>query len=136
MAGTGRKPYETGEVVPFGVEKRRLQPPDCLGELQRRAFLDLVCSVPVSQFRKCDLPLLCRWAELTVMAETAVFRLGAHGMVVDGKVSPWFSVYRDCTPRASRAVTAVADRASRPDAEGAQDQAERRELLRRDGATG
>jgi hypothetical protein len=95
---TGRKPYETSEVVPFGVERRRLQPPDCLGELQRRAFLDLVTSCPASQFRKSDVSLLCRWSELTVMAETAAFHLGADGMVTaDGKVSPWFTIHRDGT---------------------------------------
>jgi len=97
MARTGRKPYETAEVVPFGVESRRLQPPDCLGELQKRAFLDLVCSVPASQFRKCDVALLCRWSELTVIAEQAAFELQQGGMVVDGKASPWFAIYRDAT---------------------------------------
>jgi phage terminase small subunit len=98
---SGRKPFETNDVVPFGVERRRLQPPDCLGELQRRAFLDLVCSVPISQFRRSDLALLCRWSELTVMAETAAFHLGADGMVINGKegpkVSPWFTIHRDAT---------------------------------------
>jgi phage terminase small subunit len=101
MAGAGRKPYETTEVVPFGVESRRLRPPDCLGELQKRAFLDLVCSVPAGQFRKCDLSLLCRWAELTIMAEEAAFQLQQGGMVVEGKegpkVSPWFAIHRDTT---------------------------------------
>jgi phage terminase small subunit len=101
MAGTGRKPFETTEIAPFGVESRRLRPPDCLGELQQRAFLDLVTSCPVNQFRRSDLSLLCRWAELTVMAETAAFHLGADGMVIEtkegSKVSPWFAVHRDCT---------------------------------------
>src|SRR5262245_1313377 len=93
---TGRKPFETTDVVPFGIESRRLRAPDCLGELQRRAFLDLVTSCPAAQFRKCDVALLCRWAELTVMAETAAFHLGADGMVTaDGKVSPWFAIHRD-----------------------------------------
>jgi len=81
MARTGRKPYETTDVMPFGANSRRLQPPDCLGELQKRAFVDLVCSVPRSQFRASDLPLLCRYAEIVVMAETAAFHLGADGMV-------------------------------------------------------
>jgi hypothetical protein len=101
MARTGRKPYETTEIVPFGVENRRLQPPDCLGELQKRAFLDLVTSCPISQFRRSDLALLCRWSELTVMAETAAFELQQGGMVVIGKegpkVSPWFAIHRDAT---------------------------------------
>jgi phage terminase small subunit len=93
-----RKSYETTDVVPFGVDSRRLQPPDCLGELQKRAFVDLVCSVPRSQFRASDLPLLCRYAEIVVMAETAAFHLGADGMVTaDGQVSPWFRIHRDLT---------------------------------------
>jgi hypothetical protein len=73
-----------------------LQPPDCLGNLQKRAFLDLILSVPRSQFRRSDLALLCRWAELTVIAEAAAFQMEQGGMVTDkGKVSPWFVIHRD-----------------------------------------
>jgi phage terminase small subunit len=97
MTKTGRKPYKTSDVMPFGANSRRLQPPECLGEPQKQAFLDLICSVPRGQFRASDLPLLCRYAELVVMAETAAFRVGADGMVTDGAVSAWFKVYRDAT---------------------------------------
>jgi phage terminase small subunit len=98
MTKTGRKPYETTDVMPFGANSRRLQPPDCLGELQKRAFVDLICSVPRGQFRASDLPLLARYAELVIMAETAAFHLGADGMVTpEGQVSPWFRVHRDTT---------------------------------------
>jgi len=97
----GRPPHETTDLAPFGVKNRRLQPPDCLGELQKRAFVDLVTSVPAGQFRRCDLSLLCRWAELTVMAEAAAFQLQTSGMVVTGKdgprASPWFTIHRDAT---------------------------------------
>jgi phage terminase small subunit len=42
--------------------------------------------------------LLCRWAELTVMAEQAAGELQASGMVTaDGKVSPWFSIHQQAT---------------------------------------
>jgi len=71
-----------------------------LGELQRRAFVDLVTSCPISQFHRSDLSLLCRWCELTVMAEQAALKLEQEGMVVTGqhgpKASPWFGVHRDC----------------------------------------
>src|SRR6516225_9413990 len=98
MTKTGRKPYETTDVMPFGANSRRLQPPDCLGELQKRAFLDLITCVPRGQFRASDLPLLARYAELVIMAETAAFHLGADGMVTpEGQVSPWFRVHRDTT---------------------------------------
>src|SRR5262249_46725255 len=97
----GRPPHETTDLTPFYAENRRLRPPDHLGDLQRRAFLDLVTSCPISQFPKSDLALLCRWAELSVMAETAAFHLGADGMVITGKegpkVSPWFTIHRDAT---------------------------------------
>jgi len=93
---TGRKPYEATEVVPFGTGNRRLQPPNCLGDLQKRAFIDLIASCPISQFRRSDVPLLCRWAELTVIAEQAAFEMQTGGMVTDkGKVSPWFVIHRD-----------------------------------------
>ena len=97
----GRPPHETTDITPFGVGSGRLRPPDCLGELQRRAFVDLVTSCPVSQFQRSDLSLLCRWAELTVMAEQAVLEMQKEGMVVAGqhgpKVSPWFAIHRDAT---------------------------------------
>jgi len=97
----GRPPHETTDLAPFGVKNRRLQPPDCLGGLQKRAFVDLVTSVPAGQFRRCDLSLLSRWAELTVMCEQAALKLEQEGMVVAGKdgskVSPWFTIHRDAT---------------------------------------
>ena len=97
MAGTGRKPFATYDVQPFGVWER-LKPPGSLGEPERRAFLDLICSVPAGQFRESDLPLLCRWAEATVQAEVAASELQASGMVTaDGRVSPWFSIHQQAT---------------------------------------
>jgi hypothetical protein len=97
MARTGRKPFESVEVVPYGYD-RRLRPPDSLGEPEKRAFLDLVLSVPTSQFRACDLGLLCRYAELVVMAEQAAGELAAQGMVTaDGKVSAWFTIHAQAT---------------------------------------
>lgn len=46
-------------------------------------------------FRASDLPLLCRWSELTVMIDQARGELAVSGMVTaDGKVSPWFSIYQ------------------------------------------
>ena len=93
MAKTGRQPYTTRDVQPFGLPGR-LRPPRSLGELEKRAFIDLICAVPSTQFRPSDLPLLCRWAELNVMAEQAAGELQAHGMVgTDGKPSAWFTVY-------------------------------------------
>ena len=95
----GRPPHETTDVMPYGVESRRLRPPASLGELQKRVFVELVTSCPVSQFRRSDVGLLCRWSELTVMAEQAARELEQGGMVVTGqhgpKTSPWFSIYRD-----------------------------------------
>jgi hypothetical protein len=93
----GRPPHETTDIAPFGIENRRLRPPDCLGELQKRAFIDLVASCPISQFQRCDLPLLARWAELTIMCEQAAFEMQRGGIVVDGKASPWFAIHRDAT---------------------------------------
>jgi phage terminase small subunit len=98
MAATGRRPYESTDVAPYGAGSGRLRPPATLGELERRAFVDLVTTVPAGQFTASDLPLLCRWAELTVICEQARGELAAQGMVVTddkGKASasPWFSIY-------------------------------------------
>jgi hypothetical protein len=81
MAQTGRKPYDTTDVALYGTGSARLRPPASLGEPEKRAFLDLVTTVPAGQFRPSDLPLLCRWAELTVMAETAAGELAVSSMV-------------------------------------------------------
>ena len=94
----GRKPYETTELTSYGAS-RRLRPPDCLGELQKQAFIDLVSSCSTSQFRKCDVALLCRWAELTVIAEQAAFEMQpgdgqgsvpASAEAVSNRVAPGF----------------------------------------------
>ena len=102
MAGRGRTSFETTDVAFFGAENRRLKPPDCLGTLQKQAFLDLVTSVPRGQFRKCDLPLLCRFAELTVIAEQAAFEMQQGGMVTTDQkgrqsISPWAVLHRNAT---------------------------------------
>jgi hypothetical protein len=104
MAGTGRKPFATYDVQPFG-EWERLKPPAGLGELEKKAFFDLISSVPSGQFQQSDLPLICRWAELTVLAEQAAGELAAAGPVTaDGRVSPWFSVHE----RATKSLVALA----------------------------
>src|SRR6516225_9670738 len=98
MAGTGRKPFVTTDVTPFGLPNKRVRPPTTLGALEKRAFLDLVTQCPASQFRKSDLPLLCRWAELTIMAEQAWGELSAGSPVTnDGRVSPWFTIHARAT---------------------------------------
>jgi hypothetical protein len=64
-----------------------------------------VLSCPISQFQPADLPLLCRWAELTIMAERAAGELATGGMVTaDGRVSPWFAIHE----RATKGLTALA----------------------------
>lgn len=105
MAKTGRKPFETTDVVAFGLPNPRLRPPEGLGEPERRAFLDLICSCPAGQFQASDVGLLVRWCELSVMAEQAAGELTVGGMVTtDGKVSPWFAIYE----RATKALALLA----------------------------
>jgi hypothetical protein len=98
MARTGRSPYETTDVVPFGFGRRRLLPPANLGEAEKQAFLDVVTSCPAAQFQPSDLPLLCRWAELVVMAERAAKVMDIEGMLkADGKPSGHFVIHREAT---------------------------------------
>src|SRR5262245_38727181 len=94
----GRRPFNSVEITGFAGATRRLSPPECLGDLQRAAFIDLVASCPASQFRKSDVSLLCRWAELTVICEQAAFEMQQGGLVTDkGRVSPWFSIHNAAT---------------------------------------
>jgi phage terminase small subunit len=110
MAKTGRKPYETYDVTAYGSVPR-LRPPESLGEQERAVFLDLVTSTDPRQFRESDLPLLCRYAELVVLAEQAAGELAADGVVIaDSKgtriISPWFQVHAS----AVRSLAMVATR--------------------------
>ena len=76
----------------------RLRPPASLSEPQKAAFLDLVTACPATQFEPSDIPLLVRWCELCVMAESANVELQASGMLApDGKPSPWFRIHLEAT---------------------------------------
>jgi phage terminase small subunit len=98
MPRTGRQPYATTDVLPFGTGCRRLRPPDALSDAARAAFLDLVTTCPADQFQPSDISLLCRWAELSAMCEAASIELQASGMLgVDGRPSPWFVIYQQAT---------------------------------------
>ena len=98
MPGKGRQPYVTYDVSPFDTPTPRIRPPDCLSDLEKRVFRDLLAACPAGQFRKSDVGLLARWAELSVMAEQAAFEMTHNGRVTpDGKVSPWFSIYTQAT---------------------------------------
>jgi phage terminase small subunit len=98
MPKTGRQPYATTDVLPFGAGQRRLRPPEGLSEAAKAIFIDTVTACPASQFQPADIPLLCRWAELSAMCEAANVELQASGMLgADGKLSPWFVIYQQAT---------------------------------------
>jgi phage terminase small subunit len=92
----GRRPFTTVDVLPSW--ERRLQPPACLGEAERRVFVDLIATTPLGQFEPSDLWLVARWCEAVVMAERAAAELRTGGMVVKSKEgskpSPWFTIHQ------------------------------------------
>src|SRR5262245_16618063 len=105
MAETGRKPFATYDINPFGLPDERLRPPASLGTLEKQVFVDLITRCPAGQFRESDLPLLCRWAEATVLAERAAAEMAAGSLVTaDGRVSPWVSIHE----RATKSLIALA----------------------------
>jgi len=55
MPRTGRQPYATTDVLPFGSGTRRLRPPDGLSDAAKAAFLDLVTTCPADQFQPSDM---------------------------------------------------------------------------------
>jgi len=94
VPGKGRSPYATYDVHSFDTPTPRIRPPNSLSELEKQVFRALVSACPADQFRKSDVGLLCRWCELSVMAEQAAFEMTHNGRVTsDGKVSPWLSIY-------------------------------------------
>jgi hypothetical protein len=80
------------DAQPWYDQGQRLRPPEHLGPLERQAFIDLTSRVPAAQFVEADLPLICRWAELELQAQTAAAEL-RKGMVVNGKPSPWLAIH-------------------------------------------
>jgi phage terminase small subunit len=95
MGKSGRSSFVALDTVRWG-EPGRLSPPATLGEAERRAFVDLVCSVPVTQFAPCDLPLLCRWAETVALAERVATRMALEGEITEqGKVNPAVAIHRE-----------------------------------------
>jgi phage terminase small subunit len=98
MAKFGADNPQSSEVVSLYGD-RRLRPPESLGDAARRAFADLVTSLPAGHFKPADLALLCRFAEAAAAAERAAFEMEQpDGMVTtDGKVSPWFSIHASAT---------------------------------------
>ena len=95
LVGTMRQPYESSDIVDFsGGGTRRLRPPASLGQRERAVFIDLVTSCDPRHFRNSDVPLMCRYVEAVVLAEQASGELAATGVVVEGKVSPWFQVHQ------------------------------------------
>jgi hypothetical protein len=97
MGKTGRNAFVATDIVRYG-EPGRLAPPASLGEAEKRAFLDLVCSVPVTQFAACDLPLLCAWAETVALRERMATRMSIEGELDEkGKPSGAFTIHKEAT---------------------------------------
>jgi len=97
MAGTGRKPYVTHDVTPFDASDDRLKPPDSLGPAEKRVFWSLTTQVPAAQFQPADLPLICRWCELTVLADRAAAEMATGNLVENGLPSPWIAIHEKAT---------------------------------------
>jgi hypothetical protein len=97
MGKTGRNAFVATDIVRYG-EPGRLAPPASLGEAEKQAFLDLVCSVPVTQFAACDLPLLCAWAETVALRERMATRMSIEGELDEkGTPSGAFTIHKEAT---------------------------------------
>jgi hypothetical protein len=104
MGKSGRNRFVATDIVPYG-EPGRLAPPASLGEAERKAFLDLVCSVPVTQFASCDLPLICAWAETVALRERMATRMAVEGELDEkGRPTGAFTIHREAT----KTLTALA----------------------------
>jgi phage terminase small subunit len=82
-------------LTPRGADAR-LMPPKHLPERAREVFVDLVLANRPDFFTPSDLPLLCRYAEATEMAERAAGAM-AKTPIVDGKPSPWIAIHGQMT---------------------------------------
>jgi phage terminase small subunit len=96
---SGRQPFDTLDVAPYGAGRGRLRPPASLSKPGKAAFVDLVVNMPAGHFQPADISLMTRWCELLVMCEAASRELETSSKMVDadGKPSPWLRIYLDCT---------------------------------------
>jgi len=78
------------------AEPSRLRAPTSLSEAERGIFTAVVKACDAKHFRRCDLPLLCRYCELAAMADQAARELREHGAVIEGRASPWIVVQEKC----------------------------------------
>ena len=92
-----RKSAAELSVISIDARESRLRPPETLGERERQLFVDLVAGSKASHFQRTDLPLLCRYCELSFLAETAAGHLRNEGPVIGGRTSPWVSVLEKAT---------------------------------------
>ena len=81
--------------------------PADLGELERKAFLDIVLACKPSHFQPSDLPLLAAYCRAIVLERQASNALAVAGHVTeDGRVSPWMKVWE----QANKAMLSLAHR--------------------------
>ncbi len=77
-----------------------------MSEPERIAFIEIVNSCDPKHFVRSDLPLLCRYAEASVLAEQAAHELRQGGAVIGIRPSPWIAVQE----KAVRAMVALSMR--------------------------
>ena len=90
-----RSTNTTYDAVEFAGEAtpRRLKPSARLTGRQRTLFIETVADCAMGHFRKSDRPLLERYCEACALAEQAAAKLAEEGVVVNGKLSPWFPAH-------------------------------------------
>ena len=88
-----RSTYQTLDTVEYGAPTRRLKPSNRLTGRAREIFIETVSDCAITHFRASDRPLLELFAEACALAEQAVGQMAELSAVVDGKPSPWFSVF-------------------------------------------
>jgi phage terminase small subunit len=95
MGKTGRNAFVALDVTQYG-EPGRIPPPAGLGQAEKRAFTDLITSVPASQFVRSDLALLTSWAETVALRERMAARIAVEGEITEaGKVNPAVAIHRE-----------------------------------------
>jgi phage terminase small subunit len=90
-----RSTYTTYDTPEFSGEAapRRLRPSGRLTGRARSLFTETVADCAMGHFRKSDRPLLERYCEACALAEQAAAKLAEEGVVVDGRLSPWFPAH-------------------------------------------
>jgi hypothetical protein len=82
-----------GFATSNGSTRASILPPDDLGELEKRVFVDIVIGSAPNAFLPSDIPTLAAYARAVIAEQVADGELSAAPIGADGRASPWLPIW-------------------------------------------